>query len=169
MMLGEDSESAAYWKKCGDEALANGIKGVVIMVNISPSFYVSSDIPQGAHWDCLKDEIQVATNPNPSKSPGAYVHPSKYVYYNLNTDIPTSNRCISMLRDGDFNCNGNPTFDWIHDTYLVFIRTSLCLPSIDNSQHERTFRPTLATKTGQHSASPPERKLPPDRVQGSSA
>lgn len=32
MMLGEESESADYWKKCGDEALAQGIKGVVIMV-----------------------------------------------------------------------------------------------------------------------------------------
>lgn len=32
MMLGEESESADYWKKCGDEALANGIKGVIMMV-----------------------------------------------------------------------------------------------------------------------------------------
>ena len=32
MMLGEESESADYWKKCGDEALARNIKGVVIMV-----------------------------------------------------------------------------------------------------------------------------------------
>lgn len=32
MMLGEESTSADYWKKCGDEALANGIKGVVMMV-----------------------------------------------------------------------------------------------------------------------------------------
>lgn len=32
MMLGEESESADYWKKCGDEALAYGIKGVIIMV-----------------------------------------------------------------------------------------------------------------------------------------
>lgn len=32
MMLGEESESADYWKKCGDEALAHGIKGVVVMV-----------------------------------------------------------------------------------------------------------------------------------------
>jgi hypothetical protein len=37
MMLGEESESATYWKKCGDEALANNIKGVIIMVNF-PSF-----------------------------------------------------------------------------------------------------------------------------------
>lgn len=34
MMLGEESQSADYWKECGDAALANGIKGVVIMVRI---------------------------------------------------------------------------------------------------------------------------------------
>jgi hypothetical protein len=33
MMLGEESESADYWKQCGDEALANGVKGVVMMVS----------------------------------------------------------------------------------------------------------------------------------------
>jgi aromatic ring-opening dioxygenase catalytic subunit (LigB family) len=33
MMLGEESESGQYWKKCGDAALASGIKGVVIMVS----------------------------------------------------------------------------------------------------------------------------------------
>jgi len=33
MMLGEESESAEYWKKCGDEALVNGIKGVIMMVS----------------------------------------------------------------------------------------------------------------------------------------
>ena len=32
MMLGEESESADYWKKAGDEALARGIKGVIMMV-----------------------------------------------------------------------------------------------------------------------------------------
>jgi hypothetical protein len=32
MMLGEESESADYWKSCGDEALAHGIKGVIMMV-----------------------------------------------------------------------------------------------------------------------------------------
>ena len=32
MMLGEESESATFWKKAGDEALANGIKGVIMMV-----------------------------------------------------------------------------------------------------------------------------------------
>lgn len=34
MMLGEQSESAAYWKKCGDEALKNGVKGIIMMVSL---------------------------------------------------------------------------------------------------------------------------------------
>jgi hypothetical protein len=34
MMLGEESESADYWKKCGDDALAHGIKGVIMMVGL---------------------------------------------------------------------------------------------------------------------------------------
>jgi hypothetical protein len=34
MMLGEESASAAYWKKCGDEALANGIEHVVMMASL---------------------------------------------------------------------------------------------------------------------------------------
>lgn len=38
MMLGEESESADYWKKAGDEALAHGIKGVIMMVRPSPPF-----------------------------------------------------------------------------------------------------------------------------------
>jgi len=32
MMLGEECESASYWEKCGNEALANGVKGLIIMV-----------------------------------------------------------------------------------------------------------------------------------------
>jgi hypothetical protein len=35
MMLGEESESATYWKKAGDEALANSIKGVIMMVSLA--------------------------------------------------------------------------------------------------------------------------------------
>jgi len=34
MMLGEESASATYWKKCGDEALRNGVKHVVMMVSV---------------------------------------------------------------------------------------------------------------------------------------
>jgi hypothetical protein len=34
MMLGEESNSATYWKKCGDAALANGVKHIVMMVRI---------------------------------------------------------------------------------------------------------------------------------------
>jgi len=38
MMLGEESTSADYWKKCGDDALAHGIKGVVMMVSLISLF-----------------------------------------------------------------------------------------------------------------------------------
>lgn len=37
MMLGEDSEAADYWKKAGDQALANNIKGVIMMVCHPPT------------------------------------------------------------------------------------------------------------------------------------
>jgi aromatic ring-opening dioxygenase catalytic subunit (LigB family) len=37
MMLGEESESADYWKKAGDQALANNIKGIIMMVCLSPT------------------------------------------------------------------------------------------------------------------------------------
>ncbi|KAL2107194.1 hypothetical protein VUR80DRAFT_5566 [Thermomyces stellatus] len=107
MMLGEESESADYWKKAGDEALAHGIKGVIMM---------------GAHWDAPGDRIEVATNPKPGKSPVAYVHPSKYVDYELNPDLCTAERCISMLSAAGLNAHANPTFEWIHDTYLILIR-----------------------------------------------
>lgn len=35
MMLGEESDAATYWKQCGDDALAHGIKGVIMMVSSS--------------------------------------------------------------------------------------------------------------------------------------
>ncbi|TGO52900.1 hypothetical protein BOTNAR_0311g00110 [Botryotinia narcissicola] len=107
MMLGEESDSATYWKKCGDEALANGIKHVVIM---------------GAHWATLGNEIEVASNPAPEKSPVAYVHPSKYVPYKLNPDIPMATRCVELLQKNGLKAKLNDKFDWIHDTYLILIR-----------------------------------------------
>ena len=107
MMLGEECQSASYWKKCGDEALAHDIKGVVIM---------------GAHWDCLRDKIQVATNQTPQKSPVSYVDPVKYLEYQLNPDIATGKRCVGMLKAQGFDAEECPTFDWIHDTFLILIR-----------------------------------------------
>ena len=75
MMLGEESKSATYWKACGDEALAHSIKGVIMM---------------GAHWDARgTNRIDVAMNPAPNKSPVAYVHPRKYVDYELVPDLET--------------------------------------------------------------------------------
>jgi len=37
MMLGEDSASARYWERCGEEAMAHGIEHVVMMVPTCPT------------------------------------------------------------------------------------------------------------------------------------
>lgn len=107
MMLGEESSSADYWKKCGDEALAHGIKGIVMMVRnthlISPRSRLQ--VPQGAHWDVAGDGVEVSANPSPEKSPVGYVHPSKYINYKLEPDLPTSQRCLEVLKAGGFNAS----------------------------------------------------------------
>lgn len=64
----------------------------------------------------------MATNPAPNKSPVAYVHPSKYVDYALNPDPATGERCVALLQAAGFPASANPSFDWIHDTYLILIR-----------------------------------------------
>ena len=135
MMLGEESESAAYWKRAGDAALANKIKGVIMM---------------GAHWDALGDKVEVATNPAPGKSPVAYVHPSKYVDYKLNPDLKTSERCVEMLRAAGFDAGPNPSFDWIHDTYLILIRMfpNGCPPTTLVSMNAR-FDPHYHVRVGE--------------------
>ncbi|KAL9622643.1 MAG: hypothetical protein Q9160_002953 [Pyrenula sp. 1 TL-2023] len=115
-MLGEESTSADYWKKCGDEALAHNIKGVVMM---------------GAHWDAPGDFLEISANPKPAKSPVGYVHPSKYIDYELKPDLPTSERCLTILQSADLNARLNTKFDWIHDTFLILIRAfpSGCPPT----------------------------------------
>lgn len=135
MMLGEPSESADFWRQAGDLALANKIKGVIMM---------------GAHWATSGDGIQVATNPKPSKSPVAYVHPSKYVDYKLNPDLATAERCISLLSDAGFDVSADPKFDWIHDTFLVLIRAfpGGCPPTTLISMNAR-FDPHFHVRVGQ--------------------
>lgn len=135
-MLEADCDSGTYWKKCGDEALAKGVKGIVIM---------------GTPWDCLGDKIEVATNPNPSKSPCPYVTPSIYTQWKPNPDLETAKRCVSMLHTRGFNVLENPNFDWIHDTYLVLIRmfpgANLCPPVTIISMNAR-YDPHYHIKVG---------------------
>ncbi|KAH6892058.1 Extradiol ring-cleavage dioxygenase, class III enzyme, subunit B [Thelonectria olida] len=108
MMLGEEHFSGDYWKKCGDDALANGIEHVVVM---------------GAHWaTSLPNTILISANPSPGKSPVAYVHPSKYVDYKLNPDLAHVPTIQSLLAAAGIASQPAPDFDWIHDTYLILIR-----------------------------------------------
>ncbi|KAF2111900.1 aromatic ring-opening dioxygenase family protein [Lophiotrema nucula] len=135
MMLGEQSESADYWKKCGDEAIAHGVKGVIMM---------------GAHWDCVgENKVEVSTNPNPGKSPVAYVHPSKYLDYTLVPDLESSKTCIDLLAKDGFDVTGNDKLDWIHDTYLILIRMfpDKCPPTTIISLNAR-FDPHFHMRVG---------------------
>jgi aromatic ring-opening dioxygenase catalytic subunit (LigB family) len=70
----------------------------------------------------LGDEIEISANPTPAKSPVAYVHPSKYVPYALNPDLPMADRLVELLKAHNISVKVNKTFDWIHDTYLILIR-----------------------------------------------
>ncbi|KAH8664058.1 Extradiol ring-cleavage dioxygenase, class III enzyme, subunit B [Xylariales sp. PMI_506] len=107
MMLGEEHASADYWEKCGDEALANGVEHVVMM---------------GAHWACSLPGILISANPNPGKSPVAYVDPAKYKNYALNPDLAYVPTLQAHLAAAGIPSEADPKFDWIHDTYLVLIR-----------------------------------------------
>jgi len=135
-MVEEDTESARYWKQCGDEAIAHGVKGIVMM---------------GAHWDCLGDKIEVATNPRPGKSPCPFVTPSIYMDWTPNPDLPTAERIISMLQAEGFKASGNANFNWIQDCYMVLIRmfpdASKCPPTTIISMNAR-YDPHYHIKVG---------------------
>ena len=135
MMLGEESQSATYWKTCGDAALAHNIKGVIMM---------------GAHWDARgTNRIDVSMNPKPQKSPVAYVHPRKYTNYELIPDLSTGERCIAALKQEGIDARENDKFDWIHDTYLILIRMfpEKCPPTTIISMNSR-FDPHLHARVG---------------------
>jgi aromatic ring-opening dioxygenase catalytic subunit (LigB family) len=61
-------------------------------------------------------------NPKPQKTPVAYVSPKRYQNFHLNPDLELGERCIGLLREAEFNVEGNETFDFIHDTFLILIR-----------------------------------------------
>lgn len=135
-MLAEDTESSAYWKKCGDEALAHGVQGIVIM---------------GAHWGCAGDGIQIATNPAPNKTVCQLVQPSRYESWKPNPDLKTAQRCMKMLREEGFTVSEAREFTWIHDTYLILIHmfpdAAKCPPTTIISMNAR-FDPHFHIKVG---------------------
>jgi aromatic ring-opening dioxygenase catalytic subunit (LigB family) len=135
MMLGEESASATYWKASGDAALSHSIKGVIMM---------------GAHWDARgTNRIDISMNPSPKKSPVAYVHPRKYVDYELVPDLDTGKNCIQALRERGVDAKPNEGFDWIHDTYLILIRMfpEKCPPTTIVSMNGR-FDPHFHARVG---------------------
>ena len=89
-------------------------------------------------------------NPKPGKSPVAYVHPSKYMDYKLEPDLPTGERCMSALRQANFNVRPNANFEWIHDTYLILIRMfpEKCPPTVIVSMNDK-FDPHFHMRVGE--------------------
>lgn len=104
---------------------------------------------KGAHWATLGDEIEVAANPTPAKSPVAYVDPKKYVPYKLNPDLPMASRCVGLLQKSGLKAKLNDKFDWIHDTYLILIRMfpDGCPPTTIISMNAR-YDPHFHVKIG---------------------
>lgn len=157
MMLGEESASADYWKKCGDEALANGIEHVVMMVrppiqaHPPPPPFSRSNPPsfQGAHWATSLPGVLISANPEPQKSPVAYVHPSKYRSYGLKADLAMVPRVQALLARAGISARADPTFDWIHDTYLILLRMfpAGCPPTTIVSAQQR-YDPHLHVAVG---------------------
>jgi aromatic ring-opening dioxygenase catalytic subunit (LigB family) len=133
--------SACKWRKacCNNGIASIPVKAIDQLLNRI----------QGAHWATLGDEIEVAANPNPVKSPVAYVHPSKYVDYKLNPDLPMADRCVDLLRASGLRAKENVTFDWIHDTYLILIRMfpDGCPPTTIISMNAR-YDPHYHVKVG---------------------
>lgn len=115
-----------------------------------PSFFPTLIFAQGAHWATLGDEIEVAANTSPAKSPVAYVEPSKFVNYKLNPDISMASRCVEMLKKSGLKAKLNQKFDWIHDTYLILIRMfpDGCPPTTIISMNAR-YDPHYHVKVGE--------------------
>lgn len=103
-MLGEPSAPAAYWEQVGRLAIEQGVERIIMM---------------GAHWHPEGDAFYVATNPQPSKQPVAWVDPKKYKDFDPNIDVKFSEHVLRELRSRDFNVMPAPNFEIIHDTFLI--------------------------------------------------
>ncbi|KAL4804543.1 Extradiol ring-cleavage dioxygenase, class III enzyme, subunit B [Aspergillus unguis] len=125
MLLSEESASADYWKKCGDEALA------------------------ASRALSLWRQDRSCHESDARKEPVAFVNPSKYKDYELVLNLATGERCIQMVAAEGFHVSGNTTFDWIHDVCPVLIRMfpAGCPPTTIISMNAR-FDPHFQMKIG---------------------
>lgn len=135
-MLSADTTSGKYWRKCGEDALKNKVKGIIII---------------GAHWECLGDQIEVATNPTPDKTPCPFSDQADWINWKPNPDVEGANRCIKMLDAAGYRVSGNSTTPWHHDVFMVLIRmfpeASTCPPTVILSSNAR-YDPHYHMKMG---------------------
>lgn len=129
MMLGEQSTPAAYWEQMGRGAMRRGIKRVIMM---------------GAHWESPTDEILVAANPtNPKKQPVAWVEPSRYVDYKINSSPKLADAVVTRLRQNGIKSKLDPELEWIHDTFIV-----LCWMFPATTEHPQGQCPEVTVISG---------------------
>ncbi|ETS61950.1 hypothetical protein PaG_04064 [Moesziomyces aphidis] len=129
MMLGEQSTPAQYWEEMGREAMRRGIKRVIMM---------------GAHWESPTDEILVAANPtNPKKQPVAWVEPSRYVDYKINSSPRLANEVVARLQQNGIKAKTDPELEWIHDTFII-----LCWMFPATTEHPQGQCPEVTVVSG---------------------
>ncbi|KAM0793766.1 hypothetical protein ACM66B_001184 [Microbotryomycetes sp. NB124-2] len=105
MMLGEDTESGRWWQSVGEEAMKRKVKGVVFL---------------GAHWEVSGNGVEIASNDgNPKKQPVAWVEPSKYVDYQINSSPKLAKKVQDLLVAQGIEAKLNPNLEWVHDVFLV--------------------------------------------------
>lgn len=61
--------------------------------------------------------------------PVGSVKDSRYMPYKVCPDLEGGKKVIQLLARAGFNVKAAPTFDWIHDTFLIIIRMfPHCIP-----------------------------------------
>lgn len=99
----------------------------------------SSPTPQGAHWATTFNGVLISAHPKPGKSPVAFVAPEKYESYHLNPDLAYLPTIEAHLAAAGIPSRRDPTFDFLHDTFLILIRmfpANNCPPTtILSTQH----------------------------------
>ncbi|KAH0288231.1 extradiol ring-cleavage dioxygenase class iii protein-like protein subunit B [Aureobasidium namibiae CBS 147.97] len=139
-LLQNDSRVRDYWRKIGQNALANGCKGVIMMVL---AFYrlrneLRAYIEQAAHWNVTGDnQIKVAMKPQPGMMPLTNAHPDIWKNFKPNTDLKTGQRVIEMLNQAGIEAEGDDQFDWMIDSEIALVGMfgDKCPPTVIISQN----------------------------------
>ncbi|PWY90706.1 LigB subunit of an aromatic-ring-opening dioxygenase LigAB [Aspergillus heteromorphus CBS 117.55] len=108
MMLCQTTASSEYWRKCGEEALAQKVKGIVMM---------------SSHWTTSTPSIHISTNPSPNLIPIPFLPRDTYTSLpsQIPTDLPTAHRIIALLSAANIPTTPDPTYNYQVDVYIPLL------------------------------------------------